>query len=147
MANTRYTEDEITIHAPTAQVWDALVNPEKTKQYMYGCEVVSDWQVGSPVLWQGAEDRVTYVKGSLVALEEERELAFTLFDPHATYPDIPENHLTATYTLRSEGDATHLTVTQGDFATVAEGDQRYADVQAQGGWSAILEAVKKLVEE
>ena len=146
MADTRYIEDELLIHAPTSRVWDALVNPEKTQQYMYGCEVVSDWNVGSPVLWKGAVDGVVYVKGNLVILDEERALAFTLFDPHASYPDVPENYLTATYTLQPEGDTTHLTVTQGDFATVAEGDKRYEDSQAQGGWSAILSAIKELVE-
>jgi len=34
-------------------VWDALTNPSMTKQYMFGCETVSDWETGSELLWQG----------------------------------------------------------------------------------------------
>ena len=146
MADTLYTENEITIDAPVSEVWDTLTNPEKTKHYMYGCEVVSDWKIGSSVLWKGAEDSVVYVKGTLVALEEEKVFSFTTFDPNGTYEDVPENYLTATYTLRPEGNSTFLKVTQGDYAAVAEGDKRYEDTVAQGGWGSVLEAIKKLVE-
>jgi hypothetical protein len=41
-----------TISAPIAKVWDALVNPETIKQYMFGAEVVSDWNQGSPIAWK-----------------------------------------------------------------------------------------------
>ena len=147
MADPLYTENEIIINAPAPDVWDTLTNPEKTKQYMHGCEVISDWKIGSPVLWQGAQDEVIYVKGTLVALEKERVFSFTTFDPNGSYEDQPENYLTATYTLTPEGDATHLKVTQGDYATVAEGDERYQDTVSQGGWSSVLEAIKKLLEK
>ena len=35
---------EITINATPAEVWDALTNPEKTKEYFFNCEVHSDWK-------------------------------------------------------------------------------------------------------
>ena len=44
----------ITINAPASKVWNALVNPEQTKKYMFGCETVSDWQPGSSLLWKGS---------------------------------------------------------------------------------------------
>ncbi len=146
MADSLYTENEILIHAPVSEVWDTLMNPEKTKQYMYGCEVVSNWEIGSPVVWKGAADGVVYVKGTLVALEKERIFAFTTFDPNDSYQDIPENHLTATYTLQPQGDATLLVVTQGDYAAVADGNKRYEDTMAQGGWGSVLEAIKQVVD-
>jgi len=37
----------ITINAPAAKVWDALINPELIKQYLFGTEAISDWEVGS----------------------------------------------------------------------------------------------------
>lgn len=40
----------IEISAPAYKVWNALVNPEQTKQYMFGCETVSDWKKGSELL-------------------------------------------------------------------------------------------------
>ena len=40
----------ITIDAPVERVWDALVNPGIIKQYMFGTEVFSDWEEGSPIV-------------------------------------------------------------------------------------------------
>ncbi len=48
-----FVKNSIVINAPVANVWDALVNPEQTKKYMFGCETVSDWKPGSPLLWKG----------------------------------------------------------------------------------------------
>jgi uncharacterized protein YndB with AHSA1/START domain len=43
----------LSIAAPAARVWDALVNPQLIKQYMFGTTAVSDWQQGSPIIWRG----------------------------------------------------------------------------------------------
>ena len=43
----------VTIHAPVGKVWDALVNPQVIKRYMFGATVVSDWKEGSPIAWKG----------------------------------------------------------------------------------------------
>lgn len=45
-----FIKNTITINAPITKVWDALINPEQTKKYMFGCEAVSDWKVGSSLL-------------------------------------------------------------------------------------------------
>lgn len=143
---TLYTENEMQIMAPVSEVWKALTDPEKTKKYMFGCKVVCDWQIGNPILWKGAEDGVVYVKGTLVAFKKEELFSFTTFDPNGAYEDIPENHLTATYTLTPEGDATTLHITQGDYFLVAEGEKRYEDTLAVGGWSAVLKEIKAILE-
>ena len=39
-------ENKITIDAPIEKVWDALINPELTTQYMYGCVPLTDWKIG-----------------------------------------------------------------------------------------------------
>ena len=43
----------ITIDASLAKVWDALINPEVIKRYMFGATVVSDWKQGSPITVEG----------------------------------------------------------------------------------------------
>lgn len=141
-----YTEDEINIESSPSKVWDALIDPELTKKYMFGCEVISDWKEGNPVIWKGAEDGVVYVSGQLLAFEPGKKLSFTIIDPNADYADIPENHLIATYTLTPNGSTTRLHVIQGDYATVADGDKRYQESISQGGWQPVLEAIKKLLE-
>ncbi len=63
--------NKITIDAPVTKVWDALVNPEQTKQYMFGCEALSDWNVGSELLWKGVNEgqEIIYVKGQILEIE------------------------------------------------------------------------------
>ncbi len=53
MTSTFIAQAHITISAPIATVWDALVNPEMIKQYMFGTNAVSDWKEGSPIVWKG----------------------------------------------------------------------------------------------
>jgi len=143
-------KNSIQIKASPLRVWDALTNPEQTKKYMFGCETVSDWKVGSPLLWKGFYEgkEMVFVKGNIVDIKPGKFLAYTTIDPNAvTMEDIPENYVTVTYTLSSENDSTNLTVTQGDFATVADGERRYQETFNNGeGWNPILIEIKKLVE-
>ena len=50
----------ITINASTSKVWDALTKPELIKQYLFGTEVATDWQVGSPIRYRGVWEGKTY---------------------------------------------------------------------------------------
>lgn len=140
----------ITIRSGIEKVWDALVNPAKTKIYMFGCETVSDWKAGSDLLWKGSYEgkEMVFVKGKIVSIEPQTSLVYTVFDPNGTLPDLPENYLTVSYFLESEGGQTKLTVKQGDYTKVGDGEKRYAESYNNGeGWNPILEAIKKLVEE
>lgn len=141
--------NKIGIHASTADVWDALVNPAKTKVYMFGCETVSDWEVGSELLWRGNYEgkEVVFVKGKILEIEQPKKLVYTVIDPFASYPDIPANYLNVTYKLEQQGEDTILTVIQDGFETVADGEKRYQDVYNKGeGWNPILVQIKALVE-
>ncbi len=116
---------------------------------MFGCETVSDWKVGSELLWRGHYEGkdVVFVKGKIVLINPFKELVYTVIDPFASYPDIPENYLNVTYKLEQQGEDTILTVRQDGFEAVAEGEKRYQDVSNKGeGWQPILEQIKKLVE-
>ncbi|MEO6131090.1 MAG: SRPBCC domain-containing protein [Saprospiraceae bacterium] len=150
MAENLFVKDSIDINATAAQVWDALVNPEQTKKYMFGCETVSDWKIGSPLLWKGTFDgqEMVFVKGTIVDVQPEKLLSYTTIDPNnSDIPDIPENYLTVTYQLKEENGKTTLTISQGDYTKVADGEKRYKDTVEGGGWTSILEAIKMLLEE
>lgn len=141
--------NHIIIHAAPGKVWDALTNPEQTKKYMFGCEAVSDWKKGSPLLWrmeyEGKE--LVAVKGHITEIQPGKFLGYTTIDPNAPVADIPENYLTVSYTLREENGNTILEVTQGDYRTVADGERRYQEAYNNGeGWNPILVEIKKLVE-
>ena len=142
-------KNEITIDAPATRVWDALVNPEQTRQYMFGCETVSDWNVGSELLWKGEHEgkEIIWVKGEILDIEPGKFLRYTTIDPHSNIDDVSENYLQVTYDLIPQGEKTLLKVSQGDYSIVAEGDRRYQDSYNNGeGWNPILIEIKKLVE-
>nr|NQU90033.1 SRPBCC domain-containing protein [Bacteroidota bacterium] len=145
MEKELYYKKEITINASLDEVWNGLVNPEITKQYMFGCEAVSDWKSGSKLTWRGATDGIDYVIGNVLEFEPGQLLVYTVFDPNAGYTDTPSNYLTTRYELFAEGTKTILTVSQGDFAKVENGEKRFGD--SQGGWEMALQGLRKAIEE
>src|ERR1700753_2911035 len=110
-------KNSITINAPAAKVWDALTNPAQTSKYMFGCAALSDWKPGSSLLWQGSYEgkEMVFVKGTVLEIEPPKHLKYTVIDPNAAYPDIPENHLNVIYDLEETNGTTVLTVTQNGF--------------------------------
>ena len=149
MSTPLIVKNTITINAPTAKVWDLLVNPAQTKKYMFGCETVSDWKPGSALLWKGAYEgkEMIFVKGTIEEIRPEQFLVYTTIDPNSGIDDTSENYLTVTYTLTPQGNSTVLTVTQGDYSKVADGQKRYEDTWNNGeGWNPILVQIKHLAE-
>ena len=148
MSNELITKSEIDINAPVLKVWDILVNPEQTQKYMFGCKTVSDWEKGSTLTWEMNHKGkiITAVKGNIIDIQPGTFLVYTTFDPNSDMPDIPENHLTVTYSLRDKNGTTNLIVTQGDYSKVADGKKRYDETVEAGGWNSILIKIKKLAE-
>ncbi|MEP7279351.1 MAG: SRPBCC domain-containing protein [Bacteroidota bacterium] len=143
-------ENSIRINTPARKVWDTLTNPEQTKKYMFGCETVSDWKPGSPLLWranyQGAD--TVFVKGTVIAIEPPALLTYTVIDPNANMADIPDNYLQVSYRLTEQNGITTLTVSQEGFEKATDGEKRYQDVYNNGeGWNPILVQIKKYAEE
>jgi len=149
MSQPMIVKSVVTINAPAAKVWDALVNPGQTKKYMFGCETVSDWKIGSPLLWQMEYEGKPFipVKGNIVKIEPGKLLVYTVIDPNSGMADIPENYLNVEYALTEANGQTTLTVTQSGFEGAADGEKRYKDTYNNGeGWNPILVQIKALVE-
>ena len=139
----------IAINVPIAQVWDVLVNPNETKKYMFGCETVSDWKIGSELLWRGSYEgkEMVFVSGYVLEMNAPLRLKYSVIDPNAPYPKTPENHLNVTYELSEHNCVTTLTVTQDGFENAADGEKRYVDVSNNGdGWNPVLKEIKKVAE-
>lgn len=149
MSEPLFVKNTITIKVSAEKVWDALTNPVQTKKYMFGCETVTDWKQGSTLLWRGNYQgkEMVFVKGNIVEIDYGKFLAYTTIDPNSAIDDVSENYLTVTYSLAEENGQTVLTVTQGDYSKVAEGQRRYTEAYNGGeGWNPILVEIKKLVE-
>jgi uncharacterized protein YndB with AHSA1/START domain len=149
MSKGLFIRNSIFINASAGEVWDGLVNPAKTKQYMFGCETVSDWKKGSPLLWTAMYEgkETVFVKGEILEIRPEKLLVYTTIDPQSTIDDASENYLHVTYELIPQNGGTLFNVSQGDYSTVAEGERRYKESYNNGeGWNPILVEIKKLVE-
>lgn len=139
---------EIDFNASKKQVWNLLTNPEITKQYMFGCEVLSDWKIGSSIIWKGlTEDgtEVIYVKGEIIEIEKGKKVTFTMFDPNKGLEDKAENYVNLTYELQKLENGTRLILTQGDFSKAENGKSRYEE--SSKGWEMIIPIMKKVISE
>ena len=134
---------EVTIHATKREVWDALTDPDKVKQYMHGTEMSTDWREGSPIFWRGEWKGKPYEdKGTVLAVEPQKLLKYTHWSPMGGSEDKPENYHTVTYKLDGEDGTTKLTLTQDNNATKEEAEQ-----MANDNWGPVLQGLKETVEK
>ncbi len=132
----------VTIDAPINKVWDALTNPEVIKQYMFGTNVISDWQEGSPIVWQGEwQGRKYEDKGVILRLAPERMIRYSHFSPLSGVPDVPENYHTVTVELAPDGIKTRVTLTQDHNDTEEEREH------SEQNWRMMPEGMKQLLEK
>jgi uncharacterized protein YndB with AHSA1/START domain len=132
----------VNIDAPSEKVWDALVNPEAIKQYMFGTNVVADWREGSPIMWQGEWQGKPYEdKGVILKFEPGRTLQYSHFSPLSGLPDKPESYHTVTIELSGEGNRTRVSLAQDNNATEQARDH------SELNWGMMLTALKKLLEQ
>ncbi len=137
---------EISINASPEAVWDALVNPAKISQYMFGSQAESSWQKGDDLKFFMEKDgeQLLLVHGSIVEIDRPRLLEHTLFPSTWEMEDVPENYLSVRYLISPDGDGSHLSITQSGFEHAAQGEKRYQDVAK--GWEATLPKLKEVAE-
>jgi len=132
----------IDIQAPVTKVWNALITPETIKQYMFGTEVVSNWNEGDSIIWKGVwKDKMYEDKGTILKTEPPKLLQYTHYSPLSGDEDLPGNYHTLTYELSDEGDHTHVSLSQDNNA-----DEK-AKEHSLKMWQALLAELKKLLEK
>lgn len=132
----------VAIHAPISKVWQALTDPEMIRQYFYGTEVITDWKVGSPIVWKGEwEGREYLEKGTILKSEPPRLLQYTYLSSFSGLEDSPENYANITYELDEDNGTTTLTVRQENIT------DENAREQSEKNWTMLLGNMKQLLEE
>jgi uncharacterized protein YndB with AHSA1/START domain len=130
-----------TINAPVSRVWDALVDPKKIKQYMFGTDVTSDFKEGSPITWKGEWKGKAYEdKGVIQRMKPGRLLQYSHFSPLSGLPDKPENYHTVAIELSGNDGETNVKLSQDNNATEEEREH------SEENWLMMLEGLKKLLE-
>ena len=128
------------IKAPVEKVWEALTNPEIVKQYFFGSDQKTDWNIGSQILWTGEYDGKTYTdKGVVLEFLQNQKLSYSYLSNWSGLEDRPENYLFVTYEVVPAVGGTELTITQSNY------DEERARHSAEN-WKVVIDGLKKIVE-
>jgi uncharacterized protein YndB with AHSA1/START domain len=131
-----------TINAPASKVWKALTTPELIKQYLFGTEAVSDWKVGSPLIFRGEWEGKAYEdKGVILRSEVNKVFSYTYWSSMSGTPDIPENYLEIAYLLTESGNQTTLTINQENVPS------EESKTHSEQNWGGVLKGLKDIVEQ
>jgi uncharacterized protein YndB with AHSA1/START domain len=132
----------VSINASKSKVWDALTNPEQIKKYFFGTETISDWKVGSTLIFKGVWDGKEYEdKGHILELEKEKKLKYSYWSSFSGTADVPENYAHVTYELSEQQGKTIFTLTQDGFKT------KEAIEHSEKNWQSIFESMRALLEK
>jgi uncharacterized protein YndB with AHSA1/START domain len=132
----------IVIKAPVKDVWDALVNPEKIKQYMFGTEVVTDWKENDQILWKGIWEGKSYEdKGFILKIIPEKYLQYSHFSPLSGKPDVIGNYHTLTFELSVNAQGTEINLAQDNNHSQEE------KIHSEQMYNMMLGGIKTLVEK
>jgi uncharacterized protein YndB with AHSA1/START domain len=130
------------IDATPDRVWAALTDPALIKEYMFGTDVSTDWQVGRPIVWRGEYEGRRYEDhGEILEFEPGRRLTMTHFSPLSGAEDVPENYHRVSYELEDFVNRTHVTLTQDGNSSDEELEH------ATKNWEVVLDGLKKVVEQ
>ncbi|MBZ3918629.1 SRPBCC domain-containing protein [Xanthomonas citri] len=93
----------------------ALTVPELVKQWQYGSDLLTTWEVGTPIVfrneWNG---QVLEQKGTVLEFLPESRLKYSLFFRRPDLQDIPEHYFFMTYVLTESDGSSSLLVRQED---------------------------------
>ena len=101
---------ETEIDASPEDVWSALTDPNKIKEYMFGSEVETNWTKGGSIVWKGEYEGKKYQdRGEILEIAPPRHLKLTHFSPLSGDEDVPENYHTIVYEIEAAGEKTRVT--------------------------------------
>jgi uncharacterized protein YndB with AHSA1/START domain len=120
------------------KLWHALTDTEFTRSYWFGCDLTSDWKVGSPMRMNKGGKVVN--EGIILEFDPPRRLSYSwlsIFDEEMK----KEKPSRVTFVLEADGSAVKLTVTHEEFA---EGSKTLPSIS--GGWPLVLSSLKSILE-
>jgi len=132
----------ILIDASKEKIWEALTNPDLVKRYFYGTNLITDWKVGSPIIFRGEWQGQTYEdKGNVLEFIPNEKLVYNYWSTMSGLPDQPELYQILTYELKKEEDGVALSIIQQNL------DSEKRMLHAEETWMPVLQGLKSIVEE
>lgn len=135
------SKSSINIHASSSKIWEALIKPEIAKEYFFGAEIVTDWNVGSAITFKGEFNGNKYEeKGTLLNVEPNTQLQYSHWSHFDGLPDELDNYRTWTFDITEQDGATQLSISEDNIPT--EKQKKRSDEF----WGDVLLKIKRLVE-
>ena len=132
---------DIIINAPLLKVWEALTKPEIIKKYLFGTEVVTDWKVGSSIIWRGVWQGKSYEdRGMVLKYEPMKIVETTYWSSMSGLSDSEENYKIVRYELFAKENSVEIVITQDNNLT--EDSRKHSEQN----WRMVLDKLKKLLE-
>ena len=134
-----------TIAASPGEIWKALTGRETLRQFFFGADVETDWQVGHPIRFKSAFKGKSYEdKGEIRRMGRRRHLSFSHWSALA---GVPDTRSITTGELRSEpqGEATEMTLTQSNLmGGINESDIQHR-AEYEENWRAVHDCLERVV--
>lgn len=133
----------IEINAEPNKVWDVLTNTEKIKIFLFGTETITDWKVGSSIIFQGEYNGQEYKdKGNVLENIQNKTLKYSYWSAFSGLNDKPENYSIVTYVIEKLNEyKVKFTWTQKGFAN------EDGKCHTEQGLEGMLEQIKNIAEE
>jgi uncharacterized protein YndB with AHSA1/START domain len=129
----------IYIRTTPKKLWQALTDPEFTRQYWCGTHQDCDWKPGATWKMIIPDGRVSD-GGEVLEIETERRLVLKWRNEFR--PELrTEGFSRMTYEIERQGDSVKLTVTHD----IDKADSKFIEA-VSGGWPLILASLKSLLE-
>jgi uncharacterized protein YndB with AHSA1/START domain len=132
----------ITFNEPIEKVWKGLTDPTIVKQYFFGTNLKSDWQVGGPITFSGEWDGKTYQDGGIILdIDPPRLLKYTYWSSMSGTEDKPENYNNITYRLDEKDGVTTLEITQDGVKN------EQAKEHSEQNWKSVFDGLKAILKD
>jgi uncharacterized protein YndB with AHSA1/START domain len=131
-----------TINAPAEKVWQGLTQPDWVKRYFFDTDLVTTWEVGTPIFFRGEwEGKPFEDKGTVLTFEPHTFLSFNYLSSWSDLEDRPENYQIISYRLKNKGNTTILHIKQSNIDTLEK------KIHSAQNWAGLLVELKKLMEK
>jgi uncharacterized protein YndB with AHSA1/START domain len=130
------------INASIHRVWFVLTDSPTMSRYLYGAHVITDWTIGSGIIFEGEfEGNKWRDKGVVREFSENSVLAYDYWSGFCGLPDLQENYARVTLSITPNQNGTRLTIEQIGYAS-----QESFESSAKG-WEQMLATITTIAEE